>query len=304
MVAVIIITYNAMPWAEECFLPLVNVPDNASVYIIDNGSTDGTQNYIKENCKKFCFYQSDKNLGFGKANNWGFEIALKEGCSHFLLLNQDAQMQWEDIIHLTKLQRKFPEFGILSPLQLYNDNVVDFLHLKSLMQKSYTYFNDLMCGNPLQEIYEIGYTNAAIWLMSKQCLQEIGGFDPLFPHYGEDSEYAQRLNAMGLKTGLAAQIKAYHLRSQEQQKNKTETYYFNTFLIRLLNPLKSLFSVWLSIFLELFRSSLGRLIGKKGVANKKSWTAFVKLTTIVKTLQKHRNQTSKHNFSFINYHIT
>ena len=300
-VGVIIITYNAMTWVEKCFLPLVNVPDNSSVYIIDNGSTDGTQDYIKENCKNFHFYQSDKNLGFGKANNWGFEIALKEGCSHFLLLNQDAQIDWKDIMHLTKLQQRFPEFGILSPLQLYNDHAVDFLHLKSLMRKNFSYFNDLMCGNPLKEIYEIGYTNAAIWLLSKQCLKEIGGFDPLFPHYGEDSEYAQRLNAMGLKTGLAAQTKAYHFRNQERQKNKTEKYYHNSFLLRLLNPLKSLFSVWISIFMELLRSSLSRLIGKRGLANKKSWTAFIKLTAEARNLKKHRNQAYKHNFSFINY---
>jgi GT2 family glycosyltransferase len=58
-------------------------------------------------------------------------------------------------------------------------------------------------------------------VISKQCLEKVGGFDPLFPHYGEDVEYAQRANNFGFKVGLYPKVKAFHFRNQEiNRKNK------------------------------------------------------------------------------------
>jgi GT2 family glycosyltransferase len=302
LISIIIITYNAMAWADKCLNPLANVPDNAKVYIIDNGSSDGTQDFIKSNFKQFNFYQSKLNLGFGKANNLGFEMALKDGCSHFLLLNQDATISWNSIIKLAEIQNEHLEYGIISPVQLHNDEKVDYLHLKSLMKNSYTYFNDLVCENNLKSIYDIGYTNAAIWLISKKCLRIVGGFDPLFPHYGEDNEYAQRVNLLGLKVGLATKVKGYHFRNQVPAlKSKTVNFYYNIFLIRVKDTSKNKSYQFFKIFSELIRGSAGRLLGSKGQANTKSWIAFAMVLRDINIINRNRLCPLSQSYPFLNY---
>jgi N-acetylglucosaminyl-diphospho-decaprenol L-rhamnosyltransferase len=99
-IGVIIVTYNALLWEKRCLEPLARENKNGKVYIIDNGSTDGTQNVIRGKYPDFTFYQSDSNLGFGKANNLGFKLALEDECTNFLLLNQDASITWDEITYI------------------------------------------------------------------------------------------------------------------------------------------------------------------------------------------------------------
>lgn len=295
--AVIIITYNAMPWKEKCLVTLADVPENAIVYCIDNGSNDGTQAFIQNSLPSFKFYQSKENLGFGKANNLGFEMALKDQCTHFLLLNQDAQISWDDIFILAKLQNKNPDFGIISPLQLYNNIKVDFLHLKSLMKKSYDYFNDLICNNELKTLFEIHYTNAAIWLLSKDCLEKVGGFDPIFPHYGEDNDYSNRVNYFGLKVGLAPHQIAYHLRDQSIKTNlKSKKEHYINFLVRVKKLDFKTNKSYLKIFFELLSGSLN---SGSDFGNIQSWNAFLKLIKNYRLIKKHKQLNLSKSYCFL-----
>jgi N-acetylglucosaminyl-diphospho-decaprenol L-rhamnosyltransferase len=70
---IIIVTYNAMKWAERCFTSLRTSSVPVKSIVIDNGSVDGTQDYIKNNFPEVDFTQSQTNLGFGKANNIGID---------------------------------------------------------------------------------------------------------------------------------------------------------------------------------------------------------------------------------------
>ena len=69
----IIVTYNAMKWAEKCFSSLRKSSVPVHTMVVDNGSTDGTQEFNKTHFPEVEFIQSAENLGFGKANNLGIE---------------------------------------------------------------------------------------------------------------------------------------------------------------------------------------------------------------------------------------
>ena len=57
---VIVVTYNAMPWAERCFDSLKHSSIPNDIFVIDNGSTDGTQAYVRQNIPSAIFVQSEK----------------------------------------------------------------------------------------------------------------------------------------------------------------------------------------------------------------------------------------------------
>ena len=90
---VIIVNYNGMKWLERCLSSLTSSTVPSDVYIVDNGSTDGSQDYIRSNFKDAIFVQSEENLGFGKANNIGLQYAYEKGYEYVYLLNQDAWVE-------------------------------------------------------------------------------------------------------------------------------------------------------------------------------------------------------------------
>jgi GT2 family glycosyltransferase len=58
---VIIVTYNAMKWAEKCFSSLKSSSVPVTCIVIDNGSTDGTQHFIQTHFPEIDFIQSEKS---------------------------------------------------------------------------------------------------------------------------------------------------------------------------------------------------------------------------------------------------
>ena len=86
----IIVTYNGMRWAQRCLQSLRDSEVHTDIYVIDNGSTDGTQAFIREHFPEAVMVQNARNEGFGRANNRGLRYALEHGYDYVYLLNEDA----------------------------------------------------------------------------------------------------------------------------------------------------------------------------------------------------------------------
>lgn len=210
----IIVTYNAMRrnWIERCLQSLQESTVPVTPIVVDNGSTDGTRDYVPSQHPAVIWLPQDRNLGFGQANNMGFRYALEHGADCVLLLNQDATL------HPKALQRLLEASdgkSLLSPLQLNGEGSgLDFLFKYVLLQADHTAIDDALVGKGLQTYYEGGKYAAACWLIPVLLLQEIGGFNPLFFQYSEDYNYLHRLNYHQYKTRLVPQAHMYHDRNQ------------------------------------------------------------------------------------------
>lgn len=211
----IIVTYNAMKWAERCFKSLRHSSVPVQCIVIDNGSTDNTQQYIQTNFPEVDFIQSPENLGFGKANNIGIEKAHKEGADFFYLMNQDAWLYQDSLEKLLEVYTKYPnkeEIGILSPMHIDgSEKFLDIFLDKYIAQncEKTRMISDLYFQT-LKPYYEINFINAAHWLLPKKTIEIVGGFNPYFFHYGEDNEYTNRLLFHKKKTILVPGSKVVH----------------------------------------------------------------------------------------------
>ena len=88
----VIVTFNGIKWIKKSLDSIFSSSIRIEVICIDNGSTDNTQNIIKS-YSSVKFIQSETNLGFGKANNIGINIALENNADFVFLLNQDAWIE-------------------------------------------------------------------------------------------------------------------------------------------------------------------------------------------------------------------
>ena len=239
---VVIVTYNAMQWAKRCLDSLNSSTFQPDVYIIDNGSYDGTQKFIQDNYPKYFFYQSKENIGFGKANNIGLQYALDNDYDYVYLLNQDAWVMPDTFEKLIQISTQYSTYGILSPFQMNADlKHIDKNFLKSscAWNSTPTLLTDLYNGSE-QDVYEVSFVMAAHWLITRKCLLKIGGFSPSFPHYGEDNNYVDRLHYHGMKIGVVPSLRVVHDRADRIESPQKIIHIIYTTSIRYLsNPLIS-----------------------------------------------------------------
>ncbi|SHE72233.1 glycosyltransferase family 2 protein [Chryseobacterium vrystaatense] len=240
-VHVIIVTYNAMKWVERCFTSLRHSSVPVQGIVIDNGSTDGTQKYIKNYFPEIHFIQSEENLGFGKANNIGIETAYRDGADFFYLMNQDAWLYENSIEKLLEVYTQHPnheEVGIISPVHIdgtekrfdiFLDKYIAYNCEKTRLISD-LYFQSL------KPYYELDFINAAHWLLPKKTIETIGGFNPYFFHYGEDNEYVNRIHYHKKKIILAPGSKVVHDGKQSLNKIDYNKYKDLTIETKIINP--------------------------------------------------------------------
>lgn len=243
-ILVIIVTYNAMPWANRCLTSLRQSYVPCDVVIIDNGSTDGTQEYIQSNFPEVELIRNKENLGFGQANNIGLQKALDKKYEFVYLLNQDAWILKDTFEHLINASEAHPEYGVLSPMQMKADGLHFEEKFRSYIIPHHQVFSpsltEDMFFQRVKDVYEVSFVMAAHWLITSKCLSTVGGFSPTFPHYGEDDNYLNRTNYWKFKIGIVPSARAVHDRGDNQWSVEKEMYvndYLGS-LVSFSNPLR------------------------------------------------------------------
>ena len=208
---VIIVTYKGKQWYDRCFTSLRESTLPVQTIVVDNASNDGSVEYIKEHYPEIYLIESKENLGFGKGNNLALRYAYEQGCDYVFLLNQDAWLDDPDVLNkLVSLSQKYPEYGIISPMHIAPDKQsLNMMIEYGNNAYSKRMLSDLYCGT-VKEIYQTNYVNAAAWLLPRKTLSELGGFDPLIFHYGEDDDYLNRARYHGIKVGISFDSRIVH----------------------------------------------------------------------------------------------
>ena len=206
----IVVTYNGMKWVERCLGSVRASGVPSDVMVIDNASDDGTPDWIRGHVPEVILSGNRENLGFAAANNIGFRYALSHGYKYVYLLNQDA---WVFPETFGTLVRAFGEsagkggkpVGILSPMQME----ANLTKMDAQFRKH--------CGAALEkdpaETVRVPFVMAAHWMVSRECLEAVGGFSPAFPHYGEDLDYIHRADYKGFAAAVVKTASAVHDRA-------------------------------------------------------------------------------------------
>lgn len=248
-VVVVIVTHNGIKWIDKC---LSSCKEYRTI-VVDNNSKDDTVKFIKENFPEVTLIKQQSNLGFGQANNIGISYALNQGAEAVFLLNQDAYIFEDTIENLVEFHKQNEEYGILSPMHLKSSkNMLDEKFEYYLRNNTNVIFNtDSILKTSLKAIIEITFVNAAAWLITKECLKQVGGFDPIFSHYGEDDNYCQRALFHDFKIGVFTQSFIIHDReiidkteptpyTELYYKTKERVYKMRYANVRLTNNLENL----------------------------------------------------------------
>src|SRR4030067_3518341 len=246
-----IVTYNSAETILGCLKSVYasSLAVELEVLLFDNASTDATVQKIRENFPQVQLYQSETNLGFGRANNFLLE---KSSGKYILFLNPDTVLPIDTLQKLLELVRSRFQAGAVGPRLAFADGAyqISTSAYPSLRNELISKFYHRALDRNIKSVrkhLENQYprTSAVTWvggaclLCSRDKLIKVGGFDPGFFLYFEDIDLCKRLCEQGWKNFYVPEAVAIHLGGasvssihwiKELEFRKSELYYYSKHL--------------------------------------------------------------------------
>ncbi len=210
LVSIVMVTFGAREWVERSLTALAAHTEPAyEVIVVDNGSEDGTREFLRDCVRNMSIHEAPRNLGFGIAN----DLAAMHARAEFIcFLNSDAIVPegW-----LTPLLASFADarVGAAVPVFVYPDG--------SLQEAGAVVEHDGLVvalgahsdadDRQWQHRRFVAYGSAACLVVRRRDFLAIGGYDPGFGlGYYEDVDLALALRERGLRTVLEPSVRVVH----------------------------------------------------------------------------------------------
>jgi len=266
--SIVLVCWNNKAYLDPCLKSLYEggLKSSFDVIVVDNGSTDGSQQMLAEKYPQVKLIQNAGNVGLGKASNQGIEATNGR---HVLLLNNDTLVNGPALDVLVEYLDAHPEAGATAGKLLNPDNSFQsgFAPFSTLLEEFLivTHIGELIwTGYPSHgdsnEIKATGWMSSACLLVRRAALDKIGLLDEGYFIYGDEADLQYRLNKAGWKVVFLPNSSIIHFggRSMDRWKRRKMVYrgkmmfykknygFLSTFLLRLLFFVMSLLKllVW------------------------------------------------------------
>ncbi len=266
--SIVLVCWNNKAYLDPCLKSLYEggLKSSFDVVVVDNGSTDGSQQMLAEKYPDVMLIQNEGNVGLGKASNQGIEATNGR---HVLLLNNDTLVNGPALDVLVEYLDAYPEAGATAGKLLNPDGSFQsgFAPFSTLLEEFLivTRIGELLwAGYPshgdANEIKETGWMSSACLLVRRAALDQIGLLDESYFIYGDEADLQYRLNRAGWKVVFLPNSSIIHFggRSMDRWKRRKMVYrgkmmfykknygFLSTLLLRLMFFVMSLLKllVW------------------------------------------------------------
>lgn len=209
--AIIIANWNAKEFLRQCLFSLYDTIKETSfeVWVIDNGSTDGSPEMVRKEFSRVNLICNRTNLGFAKANNIGIR---KSESRYICLINSDVKVLDNCIDSLLAFMEEHPHAGILGPKILNPDLTLQasayaFPTLWNSLTHSFglhRIFHDVSIFRNLYNKYDpcnaprtVEVLSGCFWLIRRESINKVGLLDEDFFMYMEDFDMCKRFHEAG-----------------------------------------------------------------------------------------------------------
>jgi len=235
--------------------------ENVGIAMVDNASTDGSQDYIRRCFPNIQLIQNELNEHFAQGMNKGLDYWLERGADYIALLNNDVEVEPDWLTELIKVAETDQRIGAVASRMMYYHNRkiingigVDF----NMMAYAWDRYQGETFKKSMEQSEGVFSFCAGAALLNVVALREVGLFDPWHKFYLEDVDLSFRLHAKGWRIVTAPSAVVYHKFSASMKQGSP----LKDYLI-LRNRLKLMLSyfpmrkVWPRIMSRIVRKELG-----------------------------------------------
>jgi GT2 family glycosyltransferase len=226
--SIIILCWNDLKIIADCLSSVYSNIHSMEIEVIvsDNGSTDGSCEFIRQNFPQVRVIENGINLRFGKGNNVG--IAVSRG-KYVLILNPDTIMHEGALERFVKFADQHPEAGgfgcrVLNLDGSYQGSARPFptiwrewlaaLYLRPLGYISDAFVSDKYVRWNGETERSIDWQSGCCLLVRGELLKRLGGFDEQFYYYYEDLDLCHRIWDAGYPLVYTPAVAITHLGGQ------------------------------------------------------------------------------------------
>ena len=202
--SVVVVTYNALPWIEQC---LESVRGYETI-VVDHGSTDGTLELVRERFAEARVLEQE-NKGLGGGSNAGMRVASGD---YYLLLNSDAWALEGSVEKLTAFADSRPDAAVVGPKLLNPDGTLqrtvrgfptlwrlatEYFFLRKLAPRTRALNAFYGARFAHDEVREAEFLMGACLLVRRQAADSVGVFDEDFFMFSEETDWLYRFREAG-----------------------------------------------------------------------------------------------------------
>ncbi len=259
-----VVSYNTRGFLKNCLNSIYQYTRGIKfeVILVDNGSTDGSIEMLKEEFPQVKLIENRQNLGFARANN---QAIKKSKGKYLLLFNPDSVFRANSLDKMIKFMDDHPEIGILGCKILNADFTIQpsnssFPNLFTELLRAFQLKRMIpsvkwrkkigqkwgrLSGLTLREYFrvywdservrEVDWVTGACLLVRRRAIEDVGLLDENFFMYYEDADWCYRMRQKGWKVFYYPFFEiVHHARANEVgfsprvflERYKSASYYF------------------------------------------------------------------------------
>ena len=297
LVSIVVLSWNTEEETEACLNSLRKLSyKNKEVIVVDNGSTDGSKEYLAKQ-KDIVYIELPQNTGF----TGGQIEAYKHSKGDYIaLVNSDAVVapNWiEEALSVFEKDKKVAAVG--GRAYLWNKehkayNTQNPFYSYQIVDPNKGYAETIMAGD---EAVEVNSISGAGVMIRRKAIEKVGYFDDRFFAYYEETDLFARMKRAGYKIVYNPNIHTWH-KIGVSTKDKPYFYLYQMHRNRYMYCYKNFDEPYLSNFLAVYnregRSALKRvLLGSKERDDKAKANAYIWNKRHIKRTKELREETLK-----------
>ncbi|TMQ68449.1 MAG: glycosyltransferase family 2 protein [Candidatus Eisenbacteria bacterium] len=203
-VGIVVLSWNSREFIGACLAGLRRHEPTSPVYVVDNGSTDGSPGIVARAHPEVTIVNLSANLGFAGANNVGVARALADGCDAVALLNNDTVIDEPFIDSCVRLLEEHHNIGIVGPVivEAEHPTVVQCRGGRiGLWTLDFAYEGVGETFERRDQYDVVDYVLGAAMIVRREVLERTGGLDAeFFPAYIEEADLCFRARRLGYRS--------------------------------------------------------------------------------------------------------
>lgn len=223
--SIIIVNYNVQELLKRCLESIFEYERDSrfEVIVVDNNSTDGSEEMLRKNFPQVRLIENPRNLGFSRGCNQGIRESRGK---YVMLLNPDTELTPGGLKSMIDFMDSRPEIGVCGPRMTdpagnRQFSCRSFPSYLTAISSHQSLLNRLFPHNPLSRRYllkgqdwsqerEVDWVSGSSLLTRREVLDRIGLLDEKFFMYVEDVDFCYRARKAGFLVYYFPQVEIIH----------------------------------------------------------------------------------------------